>query len=155
MASTPATPVTGDDPLAAFRSARYLSVTTFRRDGSRVATPVWFAINGDRLLAWTYASSGKVRRLRANPRAELAPCTVRGRPLRPPVAARAVLLPASENALVHKLLNRRYPVAKRLLAWYEHLTRVLRRQPPSAGNSETCLAFTFEPSMPPSAASPT
>jgi len=140
--------VTSDDPLAAFRDARYLSVTTFRRDGSRVDTPVWFAIDGDRLLAWTNASSGKVRRLRGDPRAELAPCTMRGRPLRPPVTARAVLLPASEGALVHKLLNRKYPVAKRLLAWYEHLNRVLRRQPRSAG-SDACLAFTLDACTPP------
>ena len=140
--------MTSDDPLAAFRGARYLSVTTFRHDGSRVDTPVWFAIDGARLLAWTNASSGKVRRLRADPRAELAPCTMRGRPLGPPVTARAVLLPASESALVHKLLNRKYPVAKRLLACYERLSRVLRGKPPSA-DSDAYLAFTLDASVPP------
>ena len=131
------------DALAAFRGARYLAVTTFRRDGSRVSTPVWFVADGDRLLAWTAASSGKVRRLRADPRAELAPCTMRGRPLHPPVPGRGVLLPASDGARVHRLLNRKYPVAKRGLALFERLRLALRgrRQRPGA---EAFLAFTVD-----------
>jgi uncharacterized protein len=132
-----------EDALAVFRGARYLEVTTFRRDGSRVSTPVWFVADGDRLLAWTAASSGKVRRLRADPRAELAPCTMRGKALHPPVPGRGVLLPASDGARVHRLLNRKYPVAKRALAFAERVRHALRGRRGPAG-ADAFLAFTVD-----------
>ena len=58
---------------------RYLSLTTFRRDGTPVATPVWVARQGDELVVYTARSSGKVKRLRNNNRVLLAPCNMRGR----------------------------------------------------------------------------
>src|SRR5437867_2586309 len=60
-------------------TGNYLSLTTFRRDGSAVATPVWFVHDFDRLLVQTDGSSGKVQRLQRNPHAIVAPCTARGR----------------------------------------------------------------------------
>ncbi len=58
----------------------YVSLTTFRRNGEPVATPVWVSSDGDRLYVWTDAGSGKVTRLRADARVMLAPCDGRGRP---------------------------------------------------------------------------
>ena len=43
---------------------RYLSVTTFKRDGTTVATPLWFVSDGRRLFALTDLQSWKVRRIR-------------------------------------------------------------------------------------------
>ncbi|HVA92179.1 MAG TPA: PPOX class F420-dependent oxidoreductase, partial [Chloroflexota bacterium] len=43
------------DLLNRFRSEKYLSLITFRRDGRAVATPVWFVLDGTRLLVWTGA----------------------------------------------------------------------------------------------------
>jgi uncharacterized protein len=57
----------------------YVSLTTFRRTGVPVATPVWAAPDGDTLVVWTRADSGKVKRLRHTPRVTVAPCDVRGR----------------------------------------------------------------------------
>jgi PPOX class probable F420-dependent enzyme len=57
----------------------YLSLTTFRRDGTPVATPVWVAQQGDELVAFTSRSSGKAKRLRNDGRVLLAPCDMRGR----------------------------------------------------------------------------
>ncbi len=56
---------------------KYVSLTTFRRNGEEVATPVWFILE-DRVFIWTMSNSGKVKRLRHNPKVALAPCTVRG-----------------------------------------------------------------------------
>jgi PPOX class probable F420-dependent enzyme len=58
---------------------RYLSLTTFRRDGKPVATPVWVARQRDELVVYTARSSDKVKRLRNNNRVLLAPCGMRGR----------------------------------------------------------------------------
>jgi len=59
--------------------ARYISLATFRRDGSKAAVPVWFALDGEALYVFTEAASYKVKRLRRNPRIEFAICDIRGR----------------------------------------------------------------------------
>jgi hypothetical protein len=58
---------------------RYLSVTTFRRDGSGVATPVWFASDARRPFALTDLHSAKVGRIRRNPRVLVESCRVDGK----------------------------------------------------------------------------
>jgi len=58
---------------------RYISLSTFRRNGAEVATPVWFAADGAKLYVFTLADSGKVKRLRHTARARVAPSDRRGR----------------------------------------------------------------------------
>jgi len=58
---------------------RYVSLATFRGNGTAVATPVWFAAGEGRLYVVTEGGSGKVKRLRRSPRARLAPSDARGR----------------------------------------------------------------------------
>jgi PPOX class probable F420-dependent enzyme len=60
-------------------SSTYVSLTTFRRTGVPVSTPVWAAPDGDTLVVWTRTDSGKVKRLRHTARVTVAPCTFRGR----------------------------------------------------------------------------
>jgi len=60
-------------------SERYVSLATFRRNGREVRTPVWIAREADKLYVWTNGTSGKVKRVRANGRARLAPCDARGK----------------------------------------------------------------------------
>jgi uncharacterized protein len=57
----------------------YVSLTTLRRSGAGVPTPVWAAPDGDELLVWTRSDSGKVKRLRNDDRVTVTPCDVRGR----------------------------------------------------------------------------
>jgi PPOX class probable F420-dependent enzyme len=58
---------------------KYLELTTFRRDGSPVATPVWFEVDGADILALTSPTSGKVRRIAHDPRVRFAACSARGK----------------------------------------------------------------------------
>jgi PPOX class probable F420-dependent enzyme len=58
---------------------RFVSLTTFRTSGEPVSTPVWIAAHGDALVVTTPAGSGKVKRLRTNPKVQLRPCDRRGR----------------------------------------------------------------------------
>ena len=60
-------------------SERYVSLATFRKNGREVRTPVWIAREAARLYVWTNGTSGKVKRVRANGRARLAPCDARGK----------------------------------------------------------------------------
>lgn len=59
-------------------AATYLSLTTFRKDGTPVATPVWASQEGDRLYVWTETEAGKIKRIRNNGSVLLAPCDSRG-----------------------------------------------------------------------------
>jgi uncharacterized protein len=90
------------------RSARYIALTTFRRDGTPVTTPVWFARHDDCLLVWTGAQSGKAKRLRASSAVTVAPCTIRGATVGPAVGGTAVLLPATELPRVRSALRAKY-----------------------------------------------
>ena len=56
----------------------YISLATFRRNGTAVETPVWFAILGGTLYVVTDGTSAKVKRLRATKRVRVAPCNVWG-----------------------------------------------------------------------------
>jgi len=60
--------------LEALATERFVSLTTFRKSGDRVSTPVWIARDGDNLLVTTPAEAGKVKRLRNSSRIELQPC---------------------------------------------------------------------------------
>jgi PPOX class probable F420-dependent enzyme len=57
----------------------YANLSTFRKTGKEVWTPVWLAPDGDRIVVYTNATSGKVKRIRNGGRVRLAPCDVRGR----------------------------------------------------------------------------
>lgn len=59
--------------------SRYVSLTTFKRDGTAVATPVWAVGDGGELLVWTRDDSGKVKRVRNGSRVTVTPCDARGR----------------------------------------------------------------------------
>lgn len=65
--------------LAALGDERFVSLTTFRRSGERVSTPVWVGRDGEALVVTTPEASGKVKRLRNDPRVELRPCSRTGR----------------------------------------------------------------------------
>ncbi len=58
---------------------RYVNLATFRKNGREVPTPVWIAREGSKLYVWTNGTSGKVKRVRANGKARLAPCDARGK----------------------------------------------------------------------------
>jgi uncharacterized protein len=110
---------------------RFVSVATYRRDGSTVATPVWVVDRGDALLVWTGSSTGKVKRLRRDPRLTLAPCSRRGRvaPDAEPVAARATV--EDDPAVLadaERLLARKYGVEYRLVTLVERVVGALGRR---------------------------
>ncbi|MGP8303290.1 PPOX class F420-dependent oxidoreductase [Streptomyces inhibens] len=65
-------------PEALARSP-YVSLVTYRKDGSPVPTPVWAVAEGAELLVWTRDDSWKVKRLRNDARVSVTPCDVRGR----------------------------------------------------------------------------
>ncbi len=62
-----------------YADARYISLETFKRDGSGVKTPVWCAPLDGQIVVFTEAKAFKVKRLRRNPKIRMARCDVRGK----------------------------------------------------------------------------
>jgi uncharacterized protein len=89
---------------------RYLSITSYRRDGTGVATPVWFVQQDGRLLVETDVASGKVKRIRRNPAVRVAVCTASGRLRGEQADAVAELLPGSEVSSAERLIARKYRI---------------------------------------------
>lgn len=106
---------------------RFISLTSFRRDGTPVSTPVWCAGDDGVLLVFTEADSGKVKRLRHDPRVTVAPCTARGKPLGPDVDGTAEILRDTDR--VRALLARKYGYTWRGYLLLMATVRRLRRQP--------------------------
>jgi uncharacterized protein len=74
------------------RGHKYCLLVTYRRTGEAIPTPVWFGLSDASVYVRSEADAGKVKRIRNDPRARLAPCTARGKPLGPPAEGRARVL---------------------------------------------------------------
>ena len=118
--------------LAGLAAQRYISLTTFRRDGSTASTPVWVVSDdGARLLVWTHANTWKVKRIRRDARVLVAACDYRGRERGPRLEAHARLLGPEAEELVVALMRRKYGWQRRALELQARLLRPLRRRPAS------------------------
>jgi uncharacterized protein len=118
-----------------FARQRTVLLTTLRRDGTPVKTPVHIAVEGDRAFIRSWDTAGKVKRIWNNPEVAIAPCTARGRPTGPAIPARAGILAGEESARAGRLLAGKYPVLQvhRLLVPLGHRLR---------GNTTTHIEFT-------------
>jgi len=111
---------------------RYISITTFRRDESPVATPVWIVAGSGHLYVWTGARTGKAKRIRRNPAVTVAPCTARGTPTGPAVPAKAQIVPAASLPQVWRLFLAKYGIQLRAIMWSRRISGLLRRgRPPT------------------------
>lgn len=88
--------------------ARFIRLTTYRCSGAAVPTPVWFARGARGFYAVTHATSGKLKRIRANPSVAVAPCRSQGQPTGPDEPGTARVLPDAERRSAAKAISRRY-----------------------------------------------
>jgi PPOX class probable F420-dependent enzyme len=100
------------DPARGFETlggSKYALLTTFRKSGEPVPTPVWFGVGDDgKLYVRSERDTGKVKRIRRDGRVRVAPSSFRGKPLGPPVEARARVLPAEEEERAEHAIQSNY-----------------------------------------------
>jgi PPOX class probable F420-dependent enzyme len=102
-----------------FSDERQVLLTTYKRDGSAVGTPVHIAVAGPVAYVRTFDPSGKHKRLRRNPHVEIAPCGLRGRVTGLPMHASARVLDGEEAERAARLLAEKYPFLHgKLIPWY-------------------------------------
>jgi len=85
-------------------------LTTFKRDGSPVATPVHVIVNGDRAYFRTWDPNGKSKRLRHTARVEVTPCSLLGHTIGPTLRACAQRLDGQAARHAARALAHRFPV---------------------------------------------
>jgi len=117
--------------FAAFAGHKYTNLETFKKNGDGVKTPVWFAADPEasldssdaKLYVYTIGVSGKVKRIRNNPRVRIAPCDMRGNVLGEWMEARAEIVTGEEAVRGTRLLNKKYFPWKQLLGFFASFSR--------------------------------
>ncbi|GAC1540229.1 MAG: PPOX class F420-dependent oxidoreductase [Herpetosiphon sp.] len=108
------------DPWITLAKEQFLSLTSYRKNGQGVPTPVWFARMDGLLVVYTMESSGKVKRIRNNPTVEVAACNRSGKIHGPPLPGVATFLHGSAAKRAETLLNNKYPL-KRVMNLFAQL----------------------------------
>ncbi|MFE1440439.1 PPOX class F420-dependent oxidoreductase [Streptomyces sp. NPDC058739] len=108
------------DRLAA---GKYLLVTSYRKNGTPVPTPVWVVRDGDALGVWTAADSWKVKRIRNRADVLVGPCDLRGNPTGEQVPGTAEICDEAASARYRKLVARKYGILGRLTLLGSRLRR--------------------------------
>ena len=115
-----------DSAFAALGNEQFLSLTTFRRSGERVSTPMWVARDGDALIMFTPQASGKVKRLRNSPHVELRPCDRFGRVkdgVEPVAGMAEVLTDEDSRERATGIIRRKYGLGYRVVMGIERLIK--------------------------------
>lgn len=122
---------------------KYVSLTTFRRNGEAVPTPVWIAPLSDGTCGFTTgATSGKVKRLRNNPAVTLQPCDMRGRITEgtSPVSATAVVVDGAAADPVAKAIKKKYGFMVTLISLGGALKKLIGK----GEDGETAVIITLD-----------
>ncbi|HEX6777378.1 MAG TPA: PPOX class F420-dependent oxidoreductase [Ktedonobacterales bacterium] len=91
----------------------HILLTTFRKNGEGVPTPVWYGRQGDHLYVFSLEKAGKVKRIRNSAEVQVAACTGTGRITGSTIEARARILAREEERIARRALRRKYPIAFR------------------------------------------
>ncbi|TDD34764.1 PPOX class F420-dependent oxidoreductase [Actinomadura sp. KC06] len=95
--------------LESLKKQRTVQLTSYRKDGTPVGTPVSVVVRGDHAYFRTYDKAFKAKRLSRNPEIEIAPSTAKGKVTGPAVHGRARLLTVEEARPIRRLLARKHP----------------------------------------------
>lgn len=111
--------MTQTNTFSGLQGYQYMNLTTFRKNGDPVLTPVWFAQDGDRLYVVTQRNAGKLKRIRNNPRVQVGPSGARGEVRGPAIDAIAQVLPPGGDLRAKQALDAKYGILKQLfnLMW--------------------------------------
>lgn len=128
------------NPFDALEDYRYVRLSTFRKSGQAVPTPVWFALAGDNLYVVTGRNTGKAKRIRNNPGVAVAPSDFRGRPKGRDVRAVARLTDEQKGGTADRALREKYgwqysafEFVERLLGSADDLVFLELRRPEARG----------------------
>jgi uncharacterized protein len=103
--------------LEAYKRHQFMNLTTFRKSGLGVSTPVWFALENGKIYGTSQPQTGKDKRIRNNPAVTFGPSDMSGKPLGETRPGKARLLSQAEFAFADGALKRKYGLQYRFLTW--------------------------------------
>lgn len=118
-----------EDIFPNLKGHKYANLTTFRKTGAAVSTPIWFAVANGKLYIMTSSTTGKVKRIRNNPHVRLEPSTGRGKSLGVSSEGIARVIPAEEVGLAEiarTALDQKYGFTKRVFDLFASLMGRMR-----------------------------
>jgi PPOX class probable F420-dependent enzyme len=108
---------------------KYMTLTTFRKTGEAVVTPVWFAESKGVIYVGTGISSGKIKRIRHTERVTLAACTVSGKVTGVEIDGRArVVSDLEELQAAEAALAKKYGLTRSIYYFTLHILSTMRRK---------------------------
>jgi len=113
-----------EDPITSLAAHKFVLLSTFKKNGDAVATPMWVGRDGDHLFVWTPADSWKVKRVRNNPRVRLVPCGRFGKPHKGAHSFEGTAEVITEPAVVQRLtevMRRKYGLQFHVVTFIERL----------------------------------
>ena len=115
-------------PFEPLLKESYASLTTFRKNGDAVPTPMWFAESDRIIYIYTGSTSGKVKRIRNSGRVTLAPCTANGKVTGEIIEGKArIISDQQEIAHADAALAKKYGIQRRLLYLLRSIAGIFRR----------------------------
>ena len=115
---------TPTDILQQFEHQWAALVTTYRRDGTGVATPIHLAVKGGHGYFGTASDAAKVKRIRRDAKGQLAACSASGKIIGPTFPCRLRILEGQAAADAERAIKRKYPIAQGVLV---SLVKALKR----------------------------
>ena len=110
---------------------KYMLLTTFRRDGTPVSSPVWVVpLDGGKVGFYTSSGSGKAKRLAHTARVTVQPCDARGR-LKAgtePVEGTAQVVSGPELEAIRAKVVAKYGVMTKLAGVFNTIGGALKRK---------------------------
>jgi uncharacterized protein len=94
--------------LGLLGGGKYVSIESFKRDGTGVTTPVWFVVEDGRVFCRSDPETHKVKRIRRKPEITVARCNVRGTVKGERLPARVEFVPESEWPRLQHAYDRKY-----------------------------------------------
>ncbi len=125
----------GTDLLKQFRNGNYLSIITYTKSGKEIPTPVWFVAEKDKVYIATPKTTFKIRRIKNNPRVQIASCSRNGKVIGTYITGTAKLMPVEEQTITYNLFRKRYGVIFKL--WSSDIKNLFRKK----SRKEKRLAF--------------
>lgn len=102
---------------------KYMLLTSFRKDGTGVATPVWFVFTSGKIFFSTTSKAWKVKRIQNNPKVEVCPCSIKGKVLGKSCEAEAHILEGSDAQEAKSHLQKKYGIMYTFLRFGSWLKR--------------------------------
>ncbi|HVV08731.1 PPOX class F420-dependent oxidoreductase [Amycolatopsis sp.] len=101
---------------------KYVLLTTYRKDGTPVSTPLWLAVDGGELVVWTERKSGKVKRIRRDGKVQVQACDFRGTKTHGAVVpGQARLMDEAGTERARRLIERKYGIVGRVTMFFSRL----------------------------------